>query len=217
MRIGMMMKWKIPPPNARVANEARTLMTAGHKIFFLIEGRPGEAREEAMNGLQVVRGVRRGALREMAHRCTFNFTYRDPAWAKAIVRFVREHGIDVLHVNDLPLLKEAVLAGKRMGLPVVADLHEDYPAGLQARHTNRLGKATIYRHGRWAKYERAALRDVDAIVVATGESRDRLVDLGVGEEKISVVPDAAGAQSGAVPVDPGIIELYRRLATMRKA
>ncbi|MFA4947392.1 MAG: glycosyltransferase family 4 protein [Candidatus Krumholzibacteriia bacterium] len=213
MRIGMMMKWKIPPPNVRVQNEARILMTAGHKVYFLIEGKLGEAREEAMNALQVVRGVRMGRLREIRHRYTFNFTYRDPIWTKAIERFVREHSIDVLHVNDLPLLKEAIFAGKRMGLPVVADLHENYPAGLQIRHTNRLEKATIYEYGRWARYERTALRDVDAIIVATEESRDRLVDLGVGEEKITVVPDTVAVESGDVP----LVELYRRLATMRKA
>jgi glycosyltransferase involved in cell wall biosynthesis len=209
MRIGMMMKWKIPPPNVRVQNEARTLMTAGHKVYFLIEGRPGEAREESMNGLNVVRGVRMSALREIWHRYTFNFTYRDPLWTKAIDRFVREHSIDVLHVNDLPLLKEGILAGKRLGLPVVADLHENYPAGLQVWYTNRLKKATIYEHGRWAKYEREALRAVDAIVVVIEEARDRLVQLGISAEKISIVPNTVPAQSGEIPIDSGIVERYR--------
>ena len=209
MRIGMMMKWKIPPPNVRVQNEARTLMTAGHKVYFLIEGRPGEAREESMNGLNVVRGVRMSAPREIWHRYTFNFTYRDPLWTKAIDRFVREHSIDVLHVNDLPLLKEGILAGKRLGLPVVADLHENYPAGLQVWYTNRLKKATIYEHGRWARYEREALRAVDAIVVVIEEARDRLVQLGISAEKISVVPNTVPAQSGEIPIDSGIVERYR--------
>jgi glycosyltransferase involved in cell wall biosynthesis len=205
----MMMKWKIPPPNVRVQNEARTLMTAGHKVYFLIEGRPGEAREESMNGLNVVRGVRMSAPREIWHRYTFNFTYRDPLWTKAIDRFVREHSIDVLHVNDLPLLKEGILAGKRLGLPVVADLHENYPAGLQVWYTNRLKKATIYEHGRWARYERAALRAVDAIVVVIEEARDRLVELGISAEKISVVPNTVPVQSGEIPIDSGIVERYR--------
>jgi glycosyltransferase involved in cell wall biosynthesis len=205
----MMMKWKIPPPNVRVQNEARTLMTAGHKVYFLIEGRPGEAREESMNGLNVVRGVRMSALREIWHRYTFNFTYRDPLWTKAIDRFVREHSIDVLHVNDLPLLKEGILAGKRLGLPVVADLHENYPAGLQVWYTNRLKKATIYEHGRWARYERDALRAVDAIVVVIEEARDRLVQLGISAEKISVVPNTVPVQSGEIPIDSGIVERYR--------
>jgi glycosyltransferase involved in cell wall biosynthesis len=204
-----MMKWKIPPPNVRVQNEARTLMTAGHKVYFLIEGRPGEAREESMNGLNVVRGVRMSAPREIWHRYTFNFTYRDPLWTKAIDRFVREHSIDVLHVNDLPLLKEGILAGKRLGLPVVADLHENYPAGLQVWYTNRLKKATIYEHGRWARYERAALRAVDAIVVVIEEARDRLVELGISAEKISVVPNTVPVQSGEIPIDSGIVERYR--------
>ena len=205
----MMMKWKIPPPNVRVQNEARTLMTAGHKVYFLIEGRPGEAREESMNGLNVVRGVRMSAPREIWHRYTFNFTYRDPLWTKAIDRFVREHSIDVLHVNDLPLLKEGILAGKRLGLPVVADLHENYPAGLQVWYTNRLKKATIYEHGRWARYEREALRAVDAIVVVIEEARDRLVQLGISAEKISVVPNTVPVQSGEIPIDSGIVERYR--------
>ena len=149
------------------------------------------------------------APREIWHRYTFNFTYRDPLWTKAIDRFVREHSIDVLHVNDLPLLKEGILAGKRLGLPVVADLHENYPAGLQVWYTNRLKKATIYEHGRWARYEREALRAVDAIVVVIEEAHDRLVQLGISAEKISVVPNTVPAQSGEIPIDSGIVERYR--------
>jgi glycosyltransferase involved in cell wall biosynthesis len=209
MRIGMMMKWKIPPPNVRAANEARTLNTAGHKVFFLIEGRSGEPREEAIGGLNVVRGVRMGRPREIWHRYTFNFTYRDPLWTRAIERFVREHGIDVLHVNDLPLLKEALHAGRRLGLPVVADLHENYPAGLQVWYTNRLKKATIYERGRWERYERESLRDVDAVIVVIEEARDRLVNLGVRADKISVVPNTVPAPAGEIPVDQRVIERYR--------
>jgi glycosyltransferase involved in cell wall biosynthesis len=209
MRIGMMMKWKIPPPNVRVQNEARTLMTAGHKVYFLIEGRPGESREEPIGGVNVVRGVRMGRLREIWHRYTFNFTYRDPLWTKAIDRFVREHGIDVLHVNDLPLLREALDAGKRLGLPVVADLHENYPAGLQVWYTNPLKKATIYSYGRWARYEREALREADAVIVVIEEARDRLVDLGIDPGKIAVVPNTVTVQSGEIPVDPEIVGRYR--------
>ena len=208
MRIGMMMKWKIPPPNVRVQNEARTLAEAGHKVHFLIEGRPGEPREEPIGGVQVVRGVRMNRLRDIWHRYTFNFTYRDSVWTHAIERFIRERTIDVLHVNDLPLLREALHAGRRFHLPVVADLHENYPVGLQVWYTNALKKATIYNYGRWARYERTALRDVDAVIVVIEEARERLVSLGVSAEKIYVVPNTVPEQAGDVPVDPEILAKY---------
>jgi len=208
MRVGMMMKWKIPPPNVRVQNEARTLAEAGHKVHFLIEGRPGEPREEPLGGVQVVRGVRMNRLRDIWHRYTFNFTYRDPLWTNAIERFIRERTIDVLHVNDLPLLREGLHAGRRFHLPVVADLHENYPAGLQVWYTNALKKATIYNYDRWARYERTALRDVDAVIVVIEEARDRLVSLGVSAEKIYVVPNTVPEQTGDVPVDPEVLAKY---------
>jgi glycosyltransferase involved in cell wall biosynthesis len=211
MRIGMMMKWRIPPPNIRVQNEALTLAAEGHEVHFLIEARRGEPLEETIGEVRLLRGVKTGRLRDIWHRYTFNFTYRDPAWARAIDRFARGRGIDVLHVNDLPLVGEAVSAGRRLGLPVVADLHENYPAGLQVWYTNALKKATIYNYGRWARYERTILRRVDAVIVVIEEARDRLVKLGVPPEKICVVPNTVSAQTGAIPVDARVLERYRGL------
>ena len=37
----------------------------------------------------------------------------------------------MLHVHDLPLLNEALAVADRHGIPVVADLHENYPAMLE--------------------------------------------------------------------------------------
>jgi hypothetical protein len=42
MRIGMMMKWKVPPMNVRVSNEAGTLAADGHEVHFLVERGRGE-------------------------------------------------------------------------------------------------------------------------------------------------------------------------------
>jgi len=209
MRIGMMMKWKIPPPNVRAQNEAGTLAAEGHEVHFLIERRRGEPREETVGDLHVFRGVRMGRPREIWHRYTFNFTFRDPLWTAAIERFVRERGIEVLHVNDLPLLKEAVRAGRRFRLPVVADLHENYPAGLQVWYTNRLKKMTIYNFGRWSRYERAILPEADAIIVVIDEAKDRLVKLGIPADKIHVVPNTVAQAMSDVPVDGRIAARLR--------
>jgi len=209
MRIGMVMKWRIPPPNVRVGNEALTLAAHGHEVHFLIEGRPGQPGEETVGGVHVVRGVVMGRLRETWQRYTFNFTYRDPLWRTAMDRFIRELGIEVLQVNDLPLMEEGVRAGREHGIPVVADLHENYPAGLQVWYTNPLKKMTIYNYDRWAGYERRILREVDAIIVVIEEARDRLVRLGIPPEKIRVVPNTVSRMSERIPIEREIVERYR--------
>lgn len=211
MRIAMVMKWRIPPPNIRVTNEAATLAAHGHEVHFLIEGHPGQPLDETVNGVHVVRAVVMGRLRETWSRHTFNFNYHEPLWRRAMDRFVREHGIEALQVNDLPLMEEGVRAARRHGIPVVADLHENYPAGLQVWYTNRLKKMTIYNYGRWSRYERRILPKVDAIIVVIEEARDRLVSLGIPAEKISVVPNTVSRESGHVPIDPEILERYKNL------
>jgi glycosyltransferase involved in cell wall biosynthesis len=204
----MILQATIPPPDIRVEKEAKTLIGAGHEVHLLLERGEGELVDETVEGIRFMRAVRMGPLREIWHRYTFNFTYRDQLWRKMIERFVAGRGIEVLHVHDLPLVREAVAVGRSMGVPVVADLHENYPAGLQVWYRNRLKKMTIYSHGRWARYERSILHEVDAIIAVIEESRERIVDLGIPREKIFVVPNTASREREKIPVDPDITARY---------
>ena len=209
MRIGMILKNMIPPPDIRVEKEAGTLTGEGHDVHLLLEARPGQARREEYKGMHLVRGVSMGRLREIYHRYTFNFTFRDPRWSGAILDFCRECGIEALHVHDLPLVGEAVIAAGKLGIPVIADLHENYPAGLQVWYENGLKKKTIYNLRRWTRYEREMLDRVDAVIAVVEESRERLVGLGVPREKIFVVPNTASRERERIPIDPIIVERYR--------
>jgi glycosyltransferase involved in cell wall biosynthesis len=209
MRIGMILKHKIPPPDIRVEKEAKTLTGEGHDVHLLLEARPGQGREEEYKGMHLVRGVGMGRLREIYHRYTFNFTFTDTMWRSAIRDFCRDREIEVLHVHDLPLVKEALTVGKELGIPVVADLHENFPAGLQVWYESRLKKRTIYNLGRWSRYELEMLGRVDAVIAVVEESRDRLVGLGVPREKVFVVPNTASLDREQIPIDPNIVERYR--------
>jgi glycosyltransferase involved in cell wall biosynthesis len=209
MRIGMVLKHKIPPPDIRVEKEAGTLTGRGHEVHLLLEARPGQPAEEEYKGMYLYRGVRMGRLREIYHRYTFNFTFEDLMWRGAIRDFCRSRRVEVLHVHDLPLVGEAAGVAAELGIPVVADLHENYPAGLQVWYENRLKKNTIYQLGRWSRYEREVLGRVDAVIAVVEESRQRLVDLGVPREKVYVVPNTASRDREKIPIDPIIVERYR--------
>ncbi|HER43301.1 MAG TPA: glycosyltransferase WbuB [Candidatus Eisenbacteria bacterium] len=209
MRIGMVLNHRIPPPDIRVEKEAKTLLDAGHEIHLLLEGSPGREREEQYKGMSLLRGVVMGPLREKYHRYTFNFTFRDRMWRRAIGDFASSRKVDALHVHDLPFMREAVSVGRRLGLPVVADLHENYPAGLQVWYESSLKKRTIYNFERWARYEREVLEEVDAIVVVVEESKERLVGLGLPADRIYVVPNTASRDRGSMPIDGEIVDRYR--------
>ena len=209
MRIGMVLKEKIPPPDIRVEKEAHTLVSNGHEVFLLLEGRKGEPLHESYAGMSLTRGVTMSSLVEKLHRYTFSFTFRSFLWGRAIERFAVENRVDAIHVHDLPLVGEGVRAARKLGIPVVADLHENYPAGLQVWYSSVLKKTTIYNFNRWAAYERSVLQKVDRIVVVIEEARDRLVALGVPAEKIYVVPNTAIKGREKIPVDDELVARYR--------
>jgi len=47
---------------------------------------------------------------------------------ESIDRYVLDNGLDVLHVHDLPAVASALSVARRRGIPVVYDMHENYPA-----------------------------------------------------------------------------------------
>lgn len=204
----MVLKAKIPPPDIRVEKEAKTLMGEGHEVHLLLERRPNEPIDETVDGIRFLRGVTMGPVRERWHRYTFSFTFRDPLWRGAIEKFARGREVEVFHIHDLPLVQEAVTVGKSLGIPVIADLHENYPAGLQVWYESTIKKKTIYQYGRWARYERRVLNEVDAIIAVVEESKQRLVELGLPPERIFVVPNTASREREKIPIDREIIERY---------
>jgi glycosyltransferase involved in cell wall biosynthesis len=207
--IGMILQAKIPPPDLRVEKEVKTLIAGGHEVHLLLERAPGQEVHDTMYGARFHRLVEMSPMREKWHRYTFNFTYRDSVWREAIDRFVGRSGVEALHVHDLPLVREGVEAGRRAGIPVIADLHENYPDGLQVWYTSGLKKSTIYNLQRWKRYERQVLQEVDAVIAVVDESKERIRKLGIPAERIYVVPNTASRERENIPLDPAIQALYK--------
>ncbi len=204
----MVLKGRIPPPDIRVEKEAGTLISEGHKVFLLLERGPGQPLRDTIHGIELFRGVEMGKSREKWHRYTFSFTYKDTLWRKAIDDFVTANSIDVLHIHDLPLVGEAVEIARKHSIPVVADMHENYPGGLQVWYTSRFKKKTIYNFKRWASYEKNILAKADAVIAVIEESRDRLKGIGIEAERIFVVPNTAHVERINIPLDKEITRRY---------
>jgi glycosyltransferase involved in cell wall biosynthesis len=193
MRIGMLLHNRFPP-DIRVENEIRVLQTE-HNLYLLCPRYDAQNSVEAWNGTRVQRVFSTPTRRWENFRMLA--IRRSPRWQRKIGRFVADNEIEVLHVHDLPLLGEALKVGRRFDIPVVADLHENYPAmlGQQARvprHQSGSSLLWLFRRlfvsvARWQSHEADVAPQADAVIVVIEEARERVISLGVRPDRVHVV------------------------------
>jgi glycosyltransferase involved in cell wall biosynthesis len=112
----------------------------------------------------------------------FNF------WRKFISSILAKERFDAIHVHDLPLVKVGVDMKMKFGVPLVVDLHENWPALIaDAKHTNTFLGKLLSSNSQWQDYEQSQLQYADAIITVVDEMKDRIVKNGLKPEKVFVV------------------------------
>ncbi len=206
------------PPDIRVEKEGRVLREAGYEVMLLCPAREGEPEEEVVGGIKVFRFDGLSPLHPLYLLITSHWllTFRHSLWLKVLLNFLKANHVDVIHVHDLPLVATAVAAKRRMGIPVVADLHENFPAtlrtrgeGLKVLWKRQILKMILKNPRRWAKHEMEILQKVDHIFVIVEEAKERLSSLGIPPQKITVVPNAESPEFWkGVEVDREVVRRY---------
>ena len=180
------------PPDIRVDKEIRMLQGAGYEIALLCYGRAGlQGDDERQDGV-IVRSIQPPRSRNARRlnnwwNCV---AFRDPYWRPRIADFARDLQLEALHVHDLPLVGTALQVAHRHRIPLVADLHENYPAAVQNYHDSWMKKRVLYSVRRWTRFERWACERADRVICVIDESKQRLVAGGIPQDKIVVVPNA---------------------------
>ncbi len=193
------------PPDIRVEKEARTLAEAGHEVTIVCESRTRPTGAGSWEGCRVLRLPTRSAGARLADIVRV-VAMRDPRFQRALEREAAT--TDVFHVHDLPLVKTALAVATPRGLPVIADLHENYPAALDSYRLDgpRWRAAALDRVSgirRWEAYERDAVRRADRVLVVVDEAKERLVAAGAPADRITVVENAEDVgRFLAIPVEP---------------
>lgn len=178
--IGMLLDGDFPP-DIRVAKEAKALCGAGFEVHLLCLGGGQLADEEDVDGLRVHRHVvHRSPLTRRIRLVEMIMRFRSSKWEPAIRRFVRENGIDVLHVHDLLLAGAALKVKEQLAdLKVVVDLHENYAAGGRISIAYIKGVKgwllrRLYGRSRWQAYEQRVLNASDQVIAVVDEMKERL-------------------------------------------
>jgi glycosyltransferase involved in cell wall biosynthesis len=215
MHVGMLLD-KPYPPDVRVRKEADALLSAGHTVDLLCEtdGTGDEPRRETVDGIAVFRHEQpTDARTRWPETLRALATHVHPRWARRLRDHVETRGVDVLHVHDLPLVATALAVREETGVPVVADLHENYPEAVrQWRRMDDLGDLLTparlaervclpIRRLRWL--ERHCVRRADHVVTVVAEGRDHYVyDCRGPPDSISVVSNTVDLST----FDPGAVE-----------
>lgn len=205
------------PPDIRVEKEVRTLISAGHEVYLLCYKDHNQTAEESVDGLQVKRiEVPWRELFFLAHKWNsfkFHLTFRNDYWVKKISRFVKDYHLDALHVHDLPLLGTAIRVGRYFDVPVIADLHENYPAALEILNNNETNflKRFYKNPKRWSLYERSALACANKVIVVVEEAKERLLEkYKIPEEKITTLMNVVDTEYFShIKLFPEILNRYK--------
>ncbi len=227
------------PWDVRTEKVCRALTDAGHEVHIVARNRAWRPPEEQLpegrvHRMHPWRPVGRRADGVLGFPAFFS-----PRWRRLVDRVVRTTRADVVVARDLPLCPTAIRSARRAGIPVLFDMAENYPAMMRSiweAGRQRWTDVLVRNPRATAAVERYCLSRVAHIVVVVEESRDRLIEMGVSPERITVVSNtpprarAAGssvlrdrppgasieiAYLGRMEIPCGILDLIEAMALLR--
>lgn len=205
MHLGMLLDHRFPGDN-RVEREAAALLEAGHRVtivgFKTGVDRPGF-------------GYRTERVDLRQHGCPeipgLKGLYKFVAAYFLLVSAGRRLGLEALHCHDLPLMAPALVAAKKLKLPLVFDCHENYPGLVRSWGRMRNLKGRL-----WAAYEGWAAARATAVLTVVQEMRDRLSSDGSDKSKFLILPNSLDPRVwDGFGIDQEIVDRYqgRRVLT----
>ncbi len=213
MRIGMVLAEGSLPADSRVAREARALLAGGHRVFVLCRQNPAQPLEESWRGIEIERVKTLPQPFAATQKLFFYLLLRDLRWEAHLYDFVQRHSLEALHVHDLPRAASVLRVGRSLGLPVVLDLHENWPAMLvdvNKWFRSWWIKRWFMGQRRWRAYEARCVRAVDRVVVVVDAFRQRLAaSAGVPRAKFVVVGNTVDMDEFlSHPLDPSVTNAF---------
>jgi glycosyltransferase involved in cell wall biosynthesis len=185
------------PWDVRVEKVSRGLTDGGHHVHMVARNRDRRVLVEVLDECVVHRmrpwrlvGARLDAASQFP-------AFFNPRWYRLVTSVGRRVGAEVIVVRDLPLAPTAITAGRRLGVPVVLDMAENYPAMIRDLWTTgatRFGDRFVRNPRAVEAVERWTMKRIDHTLVVVEESRDRLVGLGVPPDRITVVSNTPSVQ-----------------------
>ncbi len=204
------------PPDVRVENEARSLVEAGFDVSLLALAPDDRPDVENHQGTTVYRAKLPKKVRNVMRGLVSTVPAMDFYLAWRIQQRYTQQPFDAIHAHDLYLVGTALRAGRKLGLPVVADLHENWVEGIKHyAWSSRYPGKLVVNIPRWERTERRWIHAADQLVVVIEEAADRYAEMGVPRERITVVPNTIKLETfRGFEMEEGLVEDLRSPLTL---
>ncbi len=209
----MVLSTSIFPPDGRVEREARDLIRDGHRVFLMARRGPGQAKQEDVDGVHVIRMWLPFQKTKAVADFIYFFFQRYFIFFQILAARCK-YKIDVLHVHDLPYAFATTLAGKILRIPVVFDMHEHFTVMLKMSF-----EAKVYRKfkpfafvllGLLRIEERIACRWARKVIIVAEEHIERVRSLGVAGENIVVITNTEDIDHfSGFAIDESLLEQFK--------
>ena len=190
------------PPDIRVEKEVQVLKDK-HEVFLLCVRDEGQMTHEKWGGITVLRVFNK--YQRLGARFSLLSRRKSRLWEAEIRKNALTHKIDVIHVHDLPLLGDSIKVGRDCNIPVVSDLHENFPAMLDTENSvsifsvsswQKLVSRVLTSVRKWVVYEKNIIKQADVVIAVVDEARERLIKLGVSALNVYVIGNYASIDNG---------------------
>lgn len=210
MRIGMILD-KTFPPDPRVENEATALINSGHQVFLFCLKYKDEQDSEVINKIYVKRFIS-SMLEYKLSALAYTFPFYTNLMEKKISQFLSENKIETIHIHDIRIAEAVFKANKKFNLPVVLDLHDNFPEVMKEYpHLQKFPGKQLISPKKWKIKEEEFIAKADKVITVSNEFIDEVVvRTNIDNDKIVLVPNTVSKSfyKNAV-INDKIIQKYK--------
>lgn len=154
--------------DARVKNESKILISKGYVVKVICFSFGNTPNYEVIDGISIYRYNINKKLKNILFGISNLIPIYHFLWYYIIKKFIKDHNISVVHAHDLYMARSAGMASKKLGIPMIIDLHENYPEAIKNyKWANTFPKSLFARPNHWKKLEAKYLAYAKYIVTTT--------------------------------------------------
>lgn len=176
--------------DVRVLNQIKVLKQSHH--LFVLCTATKSTRKEGFNDVHVEYVYPDGLPEKFRFISNTTNKLFLSFWTKQTIAYAKKHKVQLIHAHDLYMLPSCINAKQALNIPLIIDLHENYPAAFESYSwTKRFPHRLFVKSDYWSYVEKEFLHRADGVVVLSEYFQEQLVqrcDL-LDSKKVEVYPN----------------------------